>query len=110
VLHVSSPFRWPLLTAPGILVKQPGVLDAPCRFGPFSLRQLLRPTAGVPEYGALADYQDAVARNDPPRSEQELVRRVDAHQLLLDPTLSIAAFADVDAPGVVERAVLDLAA
>jgi len=28
----------------------------------------------------------------------------------LDPTLSIAAFADVDDPGVVERAVLDLAA
>jgi len=28
----------------------------------------------------------------------------------LDPPLSIAAFADVDDPGVVERAVLDLAA
>jgi len=63
-------------------------LDAPCRFGPFSLRQLLRHTAGVPEYGALADYQDAVARNDPPWSEQELLRRVDAHQLLFAPDQS----------------------
>ena len=54
-------------------------LDAPCRFGPFTLRQLLRHTAGVREYGSLADYHEAVARNDPPWSEQELLRRVDAH-------------------------------
>jgi len=63
-------------------------LDAPCRFGPFTLRQLLRHTAGVREYGSLADYHEAVARNDPPWSEQELLRRVDAHQLLFAPDQS----------------------
>jgi CubicO group peptidase (beta-lactamase class C family) len=41
-------------------------LDAPVAGRPFTLRQLLQHTVGVPDYGGLRAYHEAVARNDPP--------------------------------------------
>jgi CubicO group peptidase (beta-lactamase class C family) len=48
---------------------------------PYSLRQLLQHRAGVPNYGRLAAYHDAVARGDAPWSVEELLQRVAADRL-----------------------------
>lgn len=60
-------------------------LDAPLRGRPFTLRQLLQHTAGVPDYGGLPSYHEAVARNDEPWDDGELLRRVAAEKLLFAP-------------------------
>src|ERR1035441_599658 len=39
---------------------------------PFTLRQLLQHSAGVPEYGKLQAYHDAVSRSDSPWSRARL--------------------------------------
>jgi CubicO group peptidase (beta-lactamase class C family) len=48
---------------------------------PYTLRQLLQHRAGVPEYGRLAAYHDAVDRGDPPWSVDDLLQRVGAGSL-----------------------------
>jgi CubicO group peptidase (beta-lactamase class C family) len=48
---------------------------------PYSLRQLLQHRAGVPNYGRLAAYHDAVARGDVPWRVEELLQRVAADHL-----------------------------
>ncbi|MET1080960.1 MAG: serine hydrolase domain-containing protein [Pseudomonas sp.] len=53
-------------------------LDDPLPEGPFTLRQLLRHEAGLGDYGALADYPLAVARNDAPWPLAELLQRLQA--------------------------------
>jgi CubicO group peptidase (beta-lactamase class C family) len=60
-------------------------LDAPLAGRKFTLRQLLQHTAGLPDYGGLAAYQDAVARRDEPWSEGEIQKRVSADRLLFQP-------------------------
>jgi CubicO group peptidase (beta-lactamase class C family) len=60
-------------------------LDAPLAGRPFTLRQLLHHTAGVPDYGGLAAYHEAVARGDPPWGDEELWRRIGAGKLLFEP-------------------------
>jgi len=60
-------------------------LDEPLDPRPYTLRQLLQHTAGVPEYGVLAAYHEAVSRREPPWSVDELLRRVDAERLLFTP-------------------------
>lgn len=45
---------------------------------PFTLRQLLQHRAGVPNYGGLAAYHDAVRRGDAPWSIGELLEQVDS--------------------------------
>ena len=60
-------------------------LDAPLSGRPYTLRQLLRHTAGLPDYGGLAAYHGAVARGDLPWGDAELWRRVGADRLLFDP-------------------------
>ncbi len=75
-----------LATATLVLVDRGRLaLDAPCDAGPFTLRQLLQHTAGLPDYGELREYHEAVARNDAPWSDAELLHRVDASRLRYPP-------------------------
>jgi len=60
-------------------------LDASLRRRPYTLRQLLQHTAGVPDYGGLAEYHHAVERGDEPWSRAELLRRADADRLVFPP-------------------------
>jgi len=60
-------------------------LDAPVAGKPFTPRQLLAHTAGVPDYGHLADYHAAVARGDPPWPVEALLARAHADELLFTP-------------------------
>ena len=60
-------------------------LDIALAGRPYTLRQLLQHTAGVPDYGGLPAYHEAVARRTEPWSADELLRRVSADQLLFSP-------------------------
>ena len=60
-------------------------LDASLRRRPYTLRQLLQHTAGVPDYGGLAEYHQAVERGEEPWSRAELLRRADADRLVFPP-------------------------
>jgi CubicO group peptidase (beta-lactamase class C family) len=88
----ARPVPWWSLTktalAAGALVlvaEERLALDAPLATRPFTLRQLLQHTAGVPDYGGLATYQNAVARKAKPWSEGELLQRVASNKLLFQP-------------------------
>lgn len=56
-------------------------LDAPRPGKPYTLRQLLQHRAGVPNYGALESYHQAVARGDTPWPRDTLLEAVGADQL-----------------------------
>src|SRR5262249_43317573 len=56
-------------------------LDAPLPGRQFTLRQLLRHQAGVAEYGAIADYRAAVARDEEPWPVATLLARAEAERL-----------------------------
>jgi D-alanyl-D-alanine carboxypeptidase len=60
-------------------------LDEPRPGKRFTLRQLLQHRAGVPEYGKLRAYHDAVARRDPPWSRTRLLEEVHADRLDFEP-------------------------
>lgn len=60
-------------------------LDALRPGKPFTLRQLLQHRAGVPEYGRLHSYHEAVARHDPPWSRELLLETVAADRLDFEP-------------------------
>jgi CubicO group peptidase (beta-lactamase class C family) len=60
-------------------------LDAPVTGKPFTARQLLAHTAGVPNYGHLAAYHEAVARGDAAWPVEELLVRTRADELLFMP-------------------------
>ena len=69
-----------LLAAEGRLA-----LDDPLKGHPYTLRQLLQHRAGVPNYGGLAAYHEAVAAGDAPWTAEELLRRVGADRLDFEP-------------------------
>ncbi len=69
-----------LLAAEGRLA-----LDDSLKGRPYTLRQLLQHRAGVPEYGRMAAYHEAVAGGDAPWTVEELLRRVDADRLDFEP-------------------------
>jgi CubicO group peptidase (beta-lactamase class C family) len=52
---------------------------------PYTLRQLLQHETGLPDYGSLQDYHDAVARGDEPWSVEELFDRANAERLIFAP-------------------------
>jgi CubicO group peptidase (beta-lactamase class C family) len=56
-------------------------LDALRPGKPYSLRQLLSNRAGVPNYGRLAAYHEAVARGDDAWSREQLLKAVDIDRL-----------------------------
>ena len=60
-------------------------LDAPLPGRAFTLRQVLRHQAGVAEYGALADYHAAVARDEEPWPVATLLARAEADRLRYPP-------------------------
>lgn len=51
-------------------------LDATLPDQSFTMRELLRHDARLPDYGQLADYHSAVAAGDPPWTAQEMLDRV----------------------------------
>lgn len=60
-------------------------LEAPLPNRPYSLRQLLQHRAGLPEYGELPAYHEAVARGDEPWPVASLLERVGADRLRYEP-------------------------
>ena len=52
-----------------------GVLDLDARLDgePYSLRQLLKHTSGLPDYGQFSEYHSAVAANETPWSRDTLL-------------------------------------
>jgi Beta-lactamase class C and other penicillin binding proteins len=60
-------------------------LDAPLAGEVFSPRQLLAHTAGLPDYGTLADYHRAVASDEVPWHRDEMLRRAMARGPLFPP-------------------------
>ncbi len=52
---------------------------------PYTLRQLLQHTAGLPDYGGLREYHAAVSSGDKPWPRELLLERVKANQLLFEP-------------------------
>lgn len=89
---VSSLFPWwsftkTVLAICALRLAEQGLidLDALRPRKPFTLRQLLQHRAGVPDYGKLSAYHDAVARRDPPWSRAKLLEEVQADRLDFEP-------------------------
>jgi CubicO group peptidase (beta-lactamase class C family) len=59
-------------------------LDRPLRGRPFTLRQLLQHTSGLPDYAESDEYELAVDRHDDPWSEAGLLAHVDAAKPLFE--------------------------
>jgi len=60
-------------------------LDVPLSGKPYTLRQLLLHVAGVPDYGTLAAYHEAVARGDDAWPRERLLREARAGQPAFPP-------------------------
>lgn len=60
-------------------------LDAPLPGHSFTLRQLLQHTSGLPDYGSLKEYHEAVARKDKPWSRQKFLDAAMAQGTLFEP-------------------------
>ncbi len=60
-------------------------LDAPLAGKPYTLRQLLLHRAGVPNYGGLQEYHDAVARGEDAWPRERLLKAVGADHLEFQP-------------------------
>ncbi len=60
-------------------------LDAPFKEQAYSLRQLFAHTAGLPDYGQLAEYHAAVAAEEAPWSRKKLLDKALKKELLFEP-------------------------
>lgn len=60
-------------------------LDDPRPGKPFTLRQLLTHRAGLPDYGRIPAYQQAVARREDAWNRAQLLEVADADRLLFEP-------------------------
>jgi CubicO group peptidase (beta-lactamase class C family) len=74
-------FTKTVLAAAALVLVDAGrlTLDTPRARQRYTLRQLLQHRAGVPDYGALADYHDAVRRVEPPWPVAELLSRMNSY-------------------------------
>lgn len=83
-------FTKTVLAAAALVLVDAGrlTLDAPLAGQRYTLRQLLQHRAGVPDYGALAEYHDAVGRVEPPWPVADLLARVDSHARGAEPGTS----------------------
>jgi D-alanyl-D-alanine carboxypeptidase len=88
----ATPVPWWSLTktalaagALALVAKGRLALDGPLPSQPHSLRQLLQHTAGVPSYGELAAYHEAVKSGEAPWPPGELLRRVGAGRPVFSP-------------------------
>jgi CubicO group peptidase (beta-lactamase class C family) len=80
-------FTKTLLSAASLTLVRDGLigLDDAVPEGPFTLRQLLRHEPGLADYGELADYHAAVARDETPWPADEMLQRLDATRLRYAP-------------------------
>jgi len=60
-------------------------LNAPIANAPYTLRQLLQHTSGLPDYGPNPEYHKAVGAGESPWTVDELLHRVNASTLLFAP-------------------------
>ena len=76
-----------MLAAAALVLVDAGrlTLDTPLDRQRYTLRQLLQHRAGVPDYGSLAAYHEAVASGQPPWPVSELLARVDQHARGVEP-------------------------
>src|SRR4051812_28674084 len=74
-------FTKTVLAAAALVLVDAGrlTLDAPLAGQRYTLRQLLQHRAGVPDYGALAEYHDAVCRVEPPWPVADLLARMNSY-------------------------------
>ena len=61
------------------------LLDTPVTGKPFTLRQLLQHQSGLPDYGGLPEYHQAVEACETPWSRDVFLQKVDTNKLLFDP-------------------------
>jgi CubicO group peptidase (beta-lactamase class C family) len=80
-------FTKTVLAAAALVLVHDGklTLDMPLSGKPYTLRQLLRHSAGVPNYSDMEIYAQAVARGDAPWPPDEMLVRVDADTLSFAP-------------------------
>jgi D-alanyl-D-alanine carboxypeptidase len=80
-------FTKTILAAAALALVRDGYIALDDRVGnkPYTLRQLLRHTAGLADYSELNDYQPAVEGTGAPWPAEEMLARVKADQLRFDP-------------------------
>ena len=80
-------FTKTLIAVAAMRLVEQGKLDLDDRLPhkPYSTRHLMQHRAGVPDYGRLPEYHNAVAKGDPPWSREELFENVQVDTLDFEP-------------------------